>query len=209
MFKKALIVEDQEVATLGIITTLENLHIQNFDFVSYCDEALQKLKIAAKENKPYDLLIADLSFNKDHIPQRVNTGQELISEARKIQSDIKVIVFSVEKKAKIIDDLYKIFNINGFVSKARNDGKELRNTIRKVFDGETVIPQEILNAIRNIPFDLGKYEIKLLELLAKGYKQNEIRIHLKENHIQPYSIRSIEKNSMSFEKPLMQKIILR
>ena len=135
MFKKALIVEDQEVATLGIITTLENLHIQNFDFVSYCDEALQRLKIAAKENKPYDLLIADLSFNKDHIPQNVNTGQELISEAKKIQSDIKVIVFSVEKKAKIIDDLYKIYNINGFVSKARNDGKELRNTIRKVFDG--------------------------------------------------------------------------
>lgn len=193
MFKKALIVEDQEVATLGIITTLENLHIQNFDFVSYCDEALQRLKIAAKENKPYDLLIADLSFNKDHIPQKVNTGQELISEAKKIQSDIKVIVFSVEKKAKIIDDLYKIYNINGFVSKARNDGKELRNTIRKVFDGETVIPQEILNAIRNIPFDLGEYEIKLLELLAKGYKQNEIRTYLKENHMQPYSIRSIEK----------------
>jgi DNA-binding NarL/FixJ family response regulator len=193
MFKKILIAEDQEVANLGIIATLKNLHIQDFDFVSYCDEALQRLKMAAKENKPYDLLIADLSFKKDHIPQRLNTGQELISESKKVQPDIKVIVFSVEKKAKIIDDLYKIYNINGFVSKTRNDGKELRNTMRKVFDGETVIPQEILNAIRNIPVDLGEYEIKLLELLAKGYKQNEIRTCLRENHMQPYSIRSIEK----------------
>lgn len=193
MFKKVLIVEDQEITNLGIITTLENLHIQNFDFVNYCDEALQRLKMAAKKNKPYDLLIADLSFKRDHIPQKLATGQELISESKKIQPDIKVIVFSVEKKAKIIDDLYKIYNINGFVSKARNDGKELKNTMRKVFDGETVIPQEILNAIRNIPFDLGEYDIKLLELLAKGYKQNEICIYLKEKHMEPYSIRSIEK----------------
>lgn len=193
MFKKVLIVEDQEVTNLGIMNTLENLHIQSFDFVNYCDEALQRLKMAAKKNKPYDLLITDLSFKKDHIPQKVNTGQELINELKKIQPDIKVIVFSVEKRAKIIDDLYKIHNINGFVSKARNDGKELKNTMRKVFDGKTVIPQEILNAIRNIPFDLGEYDIKLLELLARGYKQNEICIYLKEKHMEPYSIRSIEK----------------
>jgi DNA-binding NarL/FixJ family response regulator len=193
MFKKILIVEDEEVANLGVMSALENLHIQNFDFVNYCDEALQRLKMANKDYKPYDLLIADLSFNKDHIPQILNTGQELIRESKKNQPDIKVIVFSVEKRAKIIDDLYKIYNINGFVSKARNDGKELRNTIRKVFDGETVIPQEILNAIRNLPFELDTYEIKLLELLAKGYKQNEIRTYLKENHMPPYSIRSIEK----------------
>lgn len=193
MFRKTLIVEDQEVANLGIMSTLEELLIPRFDFVTYCDEALQRLKAAAAANAPYDLLIADLSFKKDHIAQKLKSGQELIYEARKIQPDLKVVVFSVESRSKIIDDLYKTYHINGFVSKARNDGKELKNTIRKVFKGETVMSQDILNAIRKIPRDLDEYDLKLLELLSKGCKQNEIQTYLKEHRMEPYSIRSIEK----------------
>ncbi|HCR77700.1 MAG TPA: DNA-binding response regulator, partial [Chryseobacterium sp.] len=187
MFRKTLIVEDQEVANLGIMSTLEELLIPRFDFVTYCDEALQRLKAAAAENAPYDLLIADLSFKKDHIAQKLKNGQELIYEARKIQPDLKVVVFSVESRSKIIDDLYKTYHINGFVSKARNDGKELKNTIRKVFKGETVMSQDILNAIRKIPRDLDEYDLKLLELLSKGCKQNEIQTYLKEHRMEPYS----------------------
>lgn len=193
MFKKVLAVEDQEIVNLGILTALKELDIPYFDFVTYCDEALQRLKTAAAENDPYDLLIADLSFKKDHIPQKLKNGQELIREAKKIQPELKVVVFSVEKRARKIDDLYKMYHIDGFVSKARNDGKELRNTIRRVFEGETVISQEILNAIRNIPFELDAYDLKLLELLAKGSKQNEIQTYLKDHQMQPHSIRSIEK----------------
>lgn len=193
MFKKVLIVEDQEVANLGIIRNLEELSIPHCEFATHCDEALQRLKTAAAENKPYDLLIADLSFQKDHVRQHLKNGQELIREARKVQPELKVVVFSVEKRARIIDDLYKTYRIDGFVSKSRNDGKELRNTIRKVFEGETVMSQEILNAIRNIPFALDAYDLKLLELLAKGSKQNEIQAYLKEHQMQPNSIRSIEK----------------
>ncbi|WP_345766909.1 MULTISPECIES: response regulator [Chryseobacterium] len=193
MFKKVLIVEDQEVANLGITQTLEGLSISRFEFVTYCDEALQRLKKAAAEKEPYDLLIADLSFEKDHIRQNLKNGQELIREAKKLQPELKVVVFSVEKRAKVIDDLYKIYGIDGFVSKARNDGKELRNTIGKVFEGEIVMSREILNAIRNVPFALNAYDLKLLELLAQGSRQNEIQAYLKDHQMQPHSIRSIEK----------------
>lgn len=193
MFKKVLIVEDQEVANLGIIRALEELSISHFEFVTYCDEAFHKMTQAVKDKKPYDLLISDLSFDKDHIYQELKNGQELIRETRKIQPDLKVVVFSVEKKAKTIDDLYKVYGIQAFISKARNDGKDLRNTIRKVFDGETVISQEILNAIRNIPFDLDAYDLKLLELLAKGFQQSEIADFLKGLAMKPYGKRSVEK----------------
>ena len=193
MFKKILIAEDQEVMNLGIVNALTELNITHFDFVSYCDDALEKIKAAALEKSPYDLLITDLSFQKDHIPQNISSGQELIHEAKEVQPDLKVVVFSVEKRPKAIDDLYKIHKINGFVSKARNDGKDLKSTIRKVFTGETVISQEILNAIRNTPVEFDSYDIKLLELLAKGYRQNEIGSWLKENDMKAHSIRSIEK----------------
>jgi len=193
MFKKILIAEDQEVMNLGIINALTELNIIHFDFVNYCDDALEKIKAAVLEKTPYDLLVTDLSFQKDHIPQNIGSGQDLIRKAKEVQPDLKIVVFSVEKRAKVIDDLYKTHHINGFVSKARNDGKDLKHTIRKVFIGEIVISQEILNAIRNTPVEFDSYDIKLLELLAKGYRQNEIGAWLKEHGMKPHSIRSIEK----------------
>lgn len=193
MFKKALIAEDHEIRNSGIVNTLAELNIKNSDFVSYCDDALKLIQTAFTENNPYDLLITDLSFDKDHIHQKIKSGQELIHEARKIQPNLKVIAFSIEKKPKIIDDLYKIYQINGFVAKARNDGKDLKNTIKKVFNGETVIPQEILNSIRNTSLEFKDYDILLLELLSKGWKQSEIEEYFKKNGITPDSKSSIEK----------------
>ncbi|MGI9581291.1 DUF5932 domain-containing protein [Chryseobacterium sp. RRHN12] len=193
MFKKVLIVEDQEIMNRGILNTIKELNIPDFDYVTYCDEALSRIRTALEKKNPYDLLIADLSFDKDHIPQKLRSGQELILEAKKVQPALKVVVFSVEKKAKTIDDLYKIYQIDGFVSKARRDGQDLKSTIRKIFNGETVIPQEILNTMRHISSEFDAYDIKLLELLAKGYKQSEISTSLKQHRMIPYGIRSIER----------------
>ncbi|WP_288457257.1 response regulator [uncultured Chryseobacterium sp.] len=200
MFKKVLIAEDHEVRNLGVVNALTELQIPHFDFVNYCDDALQKIKAAATADS-YDLLITDLSFDEDHIEQKVNSGQQLIEEVRKIQPNLKVIAFSIEKKPKIIDDLFKIHNINGFVSKGRNDGKDLRSTIKKVFFGETVIPQEILNSIRNTSFEFTEYDVTLIELLAKGWKQGDIEKHFKENKITPDSKSAIEKrlNDLRYE----------
>ncbi|MDO3427027.1 MULTISPECIES: response regulator [Chryseobacterium] len=200
MFKKVLIAEDHEVRNLGVVNALTELQIPHFDFVNYCDDALQKIKAAATADS-YDLLITDLSFDEDHIEQKVNSGQQLIEEVRKIQPNLKVIAFSIEKKPKIIDDLFKIHNINGFVSKGRNDGKDLRSTIKKVFSGETVIPQEILNSIRNTSFEFTEYDVTLIELLAKGWKQGDIEKHFKENKITPDSKSAIEKrlNDLRYE----------
>jgi len=193
MFKKILIAEDHEVRNLGVINALSELRIQEFDFVSYCDDAVKRVLKALAENKPYDLLITDLSFDKDHLEQKINSGQELIDEVRKIQPDLKIVVFSIENKPAIVDELFKKYNINGFVSKGRNDGKELKNTLRKTYKGETVIPQEIINSIRNQSFVFSEYDTLLVELLAKGLKQNQIEMHFKKNNITPDSKSSIEK----------------
>ncbi|WP_374465319.1 DUF5932 domain-containing protein [Chryseobacterium sp.] len=193
MFKKVLIVEDQEVMNRGVLNTIKELNIPDFDYVTYCDEALSRIRTALERKNPYDLLIADLSFEKDHIPQKLRSGQELILEAKKVQPALKVVVFSVEKKAKTIDDLYKIYQIDGFVSKARRDGQDLKSTIRKIFNGENVIPQEVLNTMRHISSEFDAYDIKLLELLAKGYKQSEISTSLKQHRMIPHGIRSIER----------------
>ncbi|WP_449400142.1 hypothetical protein [Chryseobacterium wanjuense] len=106
---------------------------------------------------------------------------------------MKIIAFSIEKRPKVIDDLFKIQEINGFVSKGRNDGKDLKNAIKKVLKNETVIPQEILNSIRNTSFNFTEYDVTLIELLAKGWKQNQIEEYFKKNNITPDSKSAIEK----------------
>lgn len=205
MFKKVLIVEDQEIMNQGILNTIKELNIPDFDYVMYCDEALGRIKSALEKKSPYDLLIADLSFEKDHIPQQLRSGQELIFEAKKVQPGLKTVVFSVEKKAKTIDDLYKTYQVDGFVSKARRDGQDLKSTIRKIFNGETVIPQEVLNTMRHISSEFDVYDMKLIELLAKGHKQSEISTYLKEHRMMPYGIRSIEKRLSELRDSLSAK----
>ena len=70
MFQKVLIAEDMDFINSGIKAELAKLGIKQIDYVQYCDEALLKLKRASLDNEPYDLLISDLSFEKDAVPQK-------------------------------------------------------------------------------------------------------------------------------------------
>ncbi len=126
MFKKVLIAEDYETYNLGVIKTLDELQITNYEFVNYCDDALAKIKRSIAENQPYDLLITDLSFEEDYREQMIKSGRQLILEARELHPDLRIIVFSIENKPKSIEDLFKKYNVNSFVSKGRNDAKELK-----------------------------------------------------------------------------------
>jgi Response regulator containing a CheY-like receiver domain and an HTH DNA-binding domain len=205
MFKKILIAEDHEIENSGVINTLKEMQIQDFEFVSYCDDALRKLTKALQDKQPYDLLITDLSFQQDHIQQNISSGQELIRQVRELQPLLKIIVLSSEKRPMAIDELFKTYNIDGFVSKARNDGKELKNTMKKIYKNEIVIPQEILNSIRNYSFDFTEYDINLLKLLSLGFTQSEIEIQFKKENIQPYSKSSIEKRLSELRDNLRAK----
>lgn len=193
MFTKVLVAEDHEIENLGVINTLNELMITDFSFVSYCDEAYSKIAHALKNEVPFRLLITDLGFISDHRDQRLTAGQELIREARALQPDLKIIAFSIEKKAAVIDELFKVYNIDGFVSKGRNDGRELINTIKKVFAGEKVIPQHLLHSIRNTTQSLTPYDLSLLTLIGKGWKQKEIVTHFNKHGIQPDSRSAVEK----------------
>ena len=205
MFNKVLIAEDHEIRNLGVIKTLEELQITDYEFVSYCDDAVSKLKTAISEENPYDLLITDLSFDTDFREQKLSSGQELIAEVRQLQPNIKIIAFYIEKKPSIIDELFKKHHINGFVSKGRNDGKELKSAIKKVFENKIVIPQEIINSIRNNSFEFTNYDVYLVELLAKGWRQQEIEDHFKNTNIKPDSRSSIEKRLSELRESLSAK----
>lgn len=195
MFKKVLIAEDYESVNISVQKTLDDLKVQEPHYVYYCDDALAKIQRALRDEVPYDLLITDLSFDKDHREQKINNGEELIYAIKQEQPNIKIIVFSVEKKPEIIDGLFKNQDINAFVSKGREDSKELKRAIKSVYYGEKHISLDIKSSLREKrnSYNFTTYEILLITLLSEGMAQKNIPHYLEENNIKPSSLSSIEK----------------
>jgi two-component system, NarL family, captular synthesis response regulator RcsB len=203
MFKKILIAEDQEMGSFSVQKTLEDLNIPNVDYVYYCDDALAKVKKSIREDNLYDLLITDLSFEEDHIKQNIKGGKELIQKVRELQPSLKVIVFSGEHKSGIIDSLFKDYQINGYVRKARNDSKELKKSIASVFINENYLSSDLKQEVKKFnSYEFSAYDITLVSLLSKGILQKNIPVHLQEKDIKPNSLSSVEKKLNSLKEDL-------
>lgn len=196
MFKKVLIAEDLDSINQTIIHTLEGLSIAEIQHVKYCDDAYLKIKKALLENKPYDLLITDLSFKEDHRENKLNNGEELIAAVKKNQTDIKTIVFSIEDKSFKIKALFNNLGIDAYVIKGRNSITELEKAINSVYNNETgiILPKTITNPLTGKSvIEIEAYDISLLKLLANGFIVNEIATEFKNSEILPNGVSSIEK----------------
>lgn len=194
MINKVLIAEDQESANISVQKTLEEIAIAEIDYAYYCDDALQKIKIAKQHNQPYDLLITDLYFEEDGRTQTIIDGAALITAARQEQPELKVLVFSAESKAAIIERLFDRQGIDGYVRKARNDAKELKLALNNINRHQRYRPRHLLQLIKQKnSYEFTDLDINIISLLAEGVRQNKIPEHLKQKQISPYGLSTIEK----------------
>ncbi|ROH96139.1 helix-turn-helix domain-containing protein [Chryseobacterium daecheongense] len=194
MFKKVLIAEDYEITNLSVQRVLQELNIHNVDHVYYCDDALAKIKKGIREKEPYDLLITDIYFEEDHYTQQIKDGKELIIQAKLEDPTLKIIVFSGENRSGAIDSLFSDYYIDGFVRKARYDGKELNLAINSVYQNRQHLSTELQQSVKKInAYELSNYDTDLIKLLAKGVLQKDIPEYLKNKNIKPNSLSSIEK----------------
>lgn len=195
MFRKVLIAEDQDVINNGIKATLGELNIDFIMHSQYCDEALLKLKKAKSDNIPYDLLICDLVFVKDHHEQKIKSGQELILAVRKEFPNLKIIVFSVEDKVFGIQKLYNDCQINGYVLKSRNGARELKKAIQHCFNKDDFYISSVLKGALNSKnaIEITQFDIFIIDCLSKGMLQGEISQLLKEKKQSPSSSSAVEK----------------
>jgi len=203
MFTKILIAEDYESSNISVQKALEDLKIVNPKYVNYCDDAFSRIKMSLQENNPFELLITDLSFDEDHREQNLKNGQQLISAARELQPNLKIIVFSVEKKEVIIEKLFKEQQINGYVKKGREDVKDLKKAIRAVFNNEKYISYDLkTNSSERNSFEFSEYDTLLVSLLANGILLKNIPDYLKENNIKPASMSAVEKRLKEIKESL-------
>ncbi len=195
MFQKVITVDDLDTINIAVIRALEELAIPEIQNAKYCDEALLKIKRGIAEQLPFDLLITDLSFKLDHRQEKLQSGEDLIQAVKKIQPNIKILVFSIEDKIHCIRNLIKKDGINGYVLKGRNSIPELKKGIQNIYDNDIVfLSPELTHALLDKSLlEIELYDIELLKLLAKGFTQEEVSIQFKETGTIPFGASSIEK----------------
>jgi two-component system capsular synthesis response regulator RcsB len=125
MFKNVLIAEDHEIVSKSLRSALTDLGITiaDKDYVFYCDDAFTRVQKALRDGDPYELIITDLSFDEDYPKQKLSGGRELIKALKEIQPDLKILVFSIENRALIANSLFKEYDIDAYVPKARHDAE--------------------------------------------------------------------------------------
>jgi two-component system capsular synthesis response regulator RcsB len=195
MFRKVLVAEDLDSISMTVVQALEELSVVEIHHAKYCDDALLKIKKALHDEEPFDLLISDLSFKPDHRENRLSTGEELIDAVKKLQPNIKTIIFSIEDKSFRIKSLFNNSGINAYVSKGRNSIPQLKNAVQNIFNNdEKIISAELAHLLRDKSIlEIEAYDISLLKFLSKGLILDEIALEFKKSGIIPNGSSSIEK----------------
>jgi DNA-binding NarL/FixJ family response regulator len=195
MFQKVLVAEDLDTISIAIIQALGELSITEIHHAKYCDDAFLQIKKALHDQVPYDLLISDLSFKPDHRQNRISSGEELIEAVKKVQPEVKTIVFSIEDKSYRIKSLFTTLGINAYVSKGRDSIPELKRTIEDLYNNKNHNPSTQVNqALRSKSiFEIEAYDISLLKCLSQGLTLEDISSQFKYLEIIPNGTSSLEK----------------
>jgi len=194
MFKKVLIVDDHDDINKGVLDILKTHGITNIQNSQYCDEGFLKIKRGEFDKDPFDLLITDLSFKKDHRQCQVNSGEELIAKLREQNNSIPIIVYSMKDQLQKVRLLVNNYNINAYVCKDRNGSKELSEAVESVYNNTLFLSPQVANALSpKIDLEITDYDIELTKQLSLGLDQKGISRYFIENNISPGSVSSIEK----------------
>ncbi|TDQ09460.1 response regulator [Pedobacter metabolipauper] len=203
MFKKVLIAEDQEMMSISVRKTIEELGITCTKYTYYCDDALMLITKSLNDDDPFDLLITDLSFEEDHRKQKINGGIELIQAVKAVHAHIKILVFSVENKAAAIDMLFKELGINGYVRKARHDAIALKAAIEAISNNRTYLSADLKQIVKQKnTYEFDALDITIISLLSQGVLQKNIPYHLQEKSIRPSGLSSVEKRLNQMKEAL-------
>ncbi|SFC73709.1 DNA-binding response regulator, NarL/FixJ family, contains REC and HTH domains [Parapedobacter composti] len=194
MFKKVLIAEDHELTNISVQKTLDELGIADTRYVYYCDDAFTWIRNAIKAGQPYDLLITDLYFEEDHCKQALVDGKALIQAAREVQPELKVIVFSAENRAPIVDNLFKTLSIDAYVRKARRDAQSLKQAIHAVYQHHTYLSPDLKQTVKaGNSYEFTTFDVTIIKLLSQGVLQKDIPYYLQQKNIKPSGLSSVEK----------------
>ena len=169
MFNKVLVAEDMDDINKGVVNTIKELGVSEIHQVQYCDDALLKIKKAALDEQPFELIITDLSFDLDHRAQKITSGDALAEVIKKEYPDLKIIMYSVEDRPQKVRYMIQKLGINAYVCKGRRGLKDLVKSIEQVFMDKVYLSDHISHALSpKQDFEIEEFDLLLLEKLSLG-----------------------------------------
>jgi DNA-binding NarL/FixJ family response regulator len=194
MFEKVLIVDDHASINNDVFDILSQEGVTHIDKASYCDDAYNKVKKAALDKEPYDLIVTDLLFKQDHRERRLSSGEALVYELRSEFETLPIIVYTQEDHFQTVRILIDELEANAYVCKSRESDQELRKALKKVFAGASYLSKEVERAlVEKHDNEISEYDLYIVRLIAEGNVQSEIGKQLRQSNIYPNSTSSIEK----------------
>jgi len=203
MFKKIIVAEDIDSISLGMQLLFKNNNITDVTYTKYCDDAFLKIKKAAIDGQPFDLLITDLSFKESHRDEKLSSGESLIEAVKREQPHVKVIAYSIEERGYTIRHIMDDLNAEGYVSKGRDSTHELIKAMREIYEGKKYISAHLAHLKKPVLVEeMDDLDVEIIMLLGEGHLQNEIVESFKNAGKKLASISSIEKRIIKMKTSL-------
>lgn len=182
MNKKILIADDHYIVRAGTAAILELEYPElEIHFATRYDEVKTQVS-----NTTYDFIFLDIDM-----PGTLYTG--MISDLKRIQPDIKILIFSAFEKETILQYIHA--GAQGYLNK-KSEEDEIKYAVQSMFQTGIYYPQEIIPFIikntteRTVVNSLSPREYEIFELLAQGNGNLEISNIL---NIQKSTISTLKK----------------
>lgn len=194
MFKKVLVSDDLISINQGVLTVLDTMGMKNVRQVQYCDDAYIQMKKSVNDQFPFELLITDLSFKKDHREQKYPSGEVLIKALKEEFPTLKIIAYSVDDRLHKVRHTLEVCGADAYVCKGRRGLIELAAAIEMVYLNKIYVSPQVAQACGpKTDLEIDDIDIDILKLLARGFTQEEISNQLRLEDKTPSSLSAIEK----------------
>ena len=181
---KILMIDDHPMIIEGYQNTLlftkkENQELY-IDIANNCDEAIQYINKAVKNDLPYNVLFVDISLPPSS-DGSMSSGEDLAEYARKILPNAKIVILTMFNESYRIHNIIKNIDPEGFLIKSDLTSSELASAFQAVLNNPPFYSGTVNSHIRkSITSDIfiDEKNRKILHLLSQGIKTKNLASHL-------------------------------
>lgn len=171
-----LIIDDHPMtvdAYINLVSaSLSHLDI-NFFTANSCESAYNL--ISSNENQ-FDIAFVDINLPPYEV-MKIHSGIDLGILVRATHPECKIIMLSMHSEPVIVDEIRMAIDPEGFISKSDIDFNSFSEICLKIMNDEQFYSKSIVEAqqqLLHINMHWDEYDIKIIQLLADGFKTNEI-----------------------------------
>lgn len=192
--KRILIVDDHQLVILGILYSLTK--IGNFDVVTTntCDAALD-LILKHKNDRPFEIVFTDLSFDNGTKATKLDGGEALIKALKNQNIDIKIGVITGHVETNRIYNVIQNLNPDAYLIKSKCGVAKLRYAIEKMQSNDFYYSHEVHQKIMRrtiIQIQMDEVAIQILKELPNQPKISNLEVVILKNDGTLMRLRSIE-----------------